>query len=55
MGYLVGHDRLSVDIDGPHGLRWQMSQYIERKLIPKPPDLGRAVDNTFADTAHKGK
>jgi NitT/TauT family transport system substrate-binding protein len=49
----TGRATLAIDIDSPHGLRWQMGQYVERGLVPNPPDLRKVVDNSFAESAAK--
>jgi ABC-type nitrate/sulfonate/bicarbonate transport system substrate-binding protein len=54
MGQSLGRATLAVDVDGPHGLRWQLEWSTDHKLVPKAPDLNKAVDNTFAAAADKG-
>jgi NitT/TauT family transport system substrate-binding protein len=46
-GLPAGPADLSVDIDGPYALRWQMAQYIAQGLVKTTPDLKSAVDNSF--------
>ncbi len=48
MGLSLGRETLAVDVDGPHGLRWQLDWYADRGLVPTTPDLAKVVDNTFA-------
>lgn len=55
VGIGVGNDNLAVNVDGTHGLRWQLQQYTDRGYIKNPPDLAAAVDNSFADAAAKAK
>jgi len=54
MGESLGRATLAADVDGPHGLRWQLEWSTAQKLVPKAPDLNKAVDNTFAAAADKG-
>jgi NitT/TauT family transport system substrate-binding protein len=54
MGESLGRATLAADIDGPHGLRWQLKWATEHKLVPKAPKLEEAVDNSFAIAADKG-
>ena len=46
-GLPAGPADLSVDIDGPYALRWQMQQYVAQGLVKASPDLKSAVDNSF--------
>ena len=50
-GLPAGPADLSVDVDGPFALRWQMMQYVAQGLVKKAPDLKAAVDNSFAKAA----
>jgi NitT/TauT family transport system substrate-binding protein len=47
IGLAVGPEKLTVDVDGRYGLRWQMQQYVNARLVDKTPDLKTAVDNSF--------
>jgi ABC-type nitrate/sulfonate/bicarbonate transport system substrate-binding protein len=53
MGLSLGRTSLAVDVDGKHGLRWQLDWYADIKLVPTKPDLGKVVDNSFAEAADK--
>jgi ABC-type nitrate/sulfonate/bicarbonate transport system substrate-binding protein len=50
-GLPAGPADLSVDIDGPFALRWQMQQYVAQGLVKTSPDLKSAVDNSFVRAA----
>ena len=50
-GLPAGPADLSVDIDGPFALRWQMTQYVNQGLVKTSPDLKAAVDNSFVRAA----
>ncbi|HEV8023061.1 MAG TPA: ABC transporter substrate-binding protein [Candidatus Lustribacter sp.] len=50
-GLPAGPADLSVDVDGPYALRWQMTQYVAQGLVKKVPDLKAAVDNSFVKGA----
>jgi NitT/TauT family transport system substrate-binding protein len=50
-GLPAGPANLSVDIDGPYALRWQMEQYVAQGLVKTSPDLKNAVDNGFVRAA----
>ena len=49
--FMVGRQKLAVDVDGANGLRSQMQWHIKSGLIPDPPVLENFVDNSFADAA----
>jgi NitT/TauT family transport system substrate-binding protein len=51
IGLGTGPENLAVDVNGKFGLRWEEDQFAQAGLIPKPPDIATAVDNTFADAA----
>jgi len=53
MGLSLGRKSLAVDVDGPHGLGWQLNWYADAKLVPTKPDLAKVVDNSFANAADK--
>jgi NitT/TauT family transport system substrate-binding protein len=53
MGLSLGRATMAVDVDGKYGLRWQLNWYRDDKLVPTEPDLGKVVDNTFANAADK--
>jgi NitT/TauT family transport system substrate-binding protein len=53
VGIGLGNENLAVNVDGTHGLRWQLQQYTERGYIKSPPDLSVSVDNSFAEAAAK--
>lgn len=55
VGIGVGNDNMAVNVDGTHGLRWQLQQYRDRGLIQSAPDLAAVVDNSFAEAAAKAK
>jgi len=55
MGLSLGRKTLAVDIDGLHGLRWQLDWYANAGLVPTKPDLAKVVDNAFAIAADKAK
>ncbi len=50
-GLPAGPADLSVDIDGPFALRWQMQQYVTQGLVKTVSDLKSAVDNSFVRAA----
>jgi NitT/TauT family transport system substrate-binding protein len=51
IGLGTGPDDLAVDVNGKFGLRWEEDQFAQAGLIPKPPDINIAVDNSFAEAA----
>jgi len=53
IGLGLGEEDMSVNVDGKHGLKWQLQHYTDRGLIPKQPDLDKGVDNSFAKAAAK--
>ncbi len=53
MGLGLGRLDLVADVEGKHGLRWQLNWYHDVGLIPKMPDLNKVVDNSFAEAAVK--
>jgi NitT/TauT family transport system substrate-binding protein len=55
VGIGLGNETLAVNVDGTHGLRWQLKQYTDRGYIKSAPDLAVAVDNSFAQAAAKAK
>lgn len=50
-----GPENLAVDINGKFGLKWEEQEFTAAGLVPKPPDIASAVDNTFAEAAARGK
>ena len=50
-----GLDNLAVDIDGPFGLRYEETQFAKAGLVQTPPDIRKAVDNSFANAAAAAK
>ncbi len=53
LGLSLGRTTMAADIDGKHGLSWQLDWYSKAKLVPTKPDLGKVVDNSFAEAADK--
>jgi NitT/TauT family transport system substrate-binding protein len=53
LGLSLGRLDLVADVEGKHGLRWQLNWYHKDGLIPKMPDLDKVVDNSFAEAAVK--
>lgn len=53
MGLAFGRADMTADVDGSHGLRWQLEQYEAKGLIKNKPDLSKVVDNSFATAAAK--
>jgi NitT/TauT family transport system substrate-binding protein len=51
IGLGTGPENLAVDVNGKFGLRWEEDQFAQAGLVPKPPDITTAVDNTFAEAA----
>lgn len=50
IGLAVAPEKLTVDVDGRYGLRWQLQQYVNSQQVGKAPDLKAAVDDSFAET-----
>jgi NitT/TauT family transport system substrate-binding protein len=50
-GLPAGPADLSVDLDGPFALRWQLAQYVAQGLVKTTPDLKSAVDDSFVRAA----
>jgi NitT/TauT family transport system substrate-binding protein len=48
IGLAVGPEKLTVDVEGRYGLRWESQQYVKAGLVDKAPDLKAAVDDSFA-------
>jgi len=46
-GLPAGPVDLSVDVDGPFALHWQLTQYVAQGQVKTAPDLKSAVDNSF--------
>ena len=46
-GLPAGPVDLSVDLDGPYALQWQLAQYVAQGQVKTVPDLKSAVDNSF--------
>lgn len=55
IGLGMGHEKLTVNVDGNFGLRWQLKQHIASGLVPHPPKLANIVDQSFAEAAWKGR
>jgi NitT/TauT family transport system substrate-binding protein len=55
IGLGTGPENLAVDINGKYGLRWEEDQFALAGLIPKPPDITTAVDNSFAEAAARAR
>jgi hypothetical protein len=55
IGLGTGPENLAVDVDGKYGLRWEEDQFTQAGLIAKPPDITTAVDNSFANSAARGR
>jgi NitT/TauT family transport system substrate-binding protein len=54
-GLPTGPADLTVDIDGPFALRWQMTQYVDQGLVKTSPNLNAAVDNRFVRAARASR